>query len=181
MHRFGERTCRLPMLLLLLTFTRTQNSSTILANFKQAFIKNDKYWPRWNLARTKFRHFAAVLLRHVLEGLIQTKPKGYHTFLWGFIVIFQELQLSESQEVPWSLGRWDSQVNFAVAILWGQRRKKRAKTSVQGTSPTWLKGCKSHTPNTNITGDGTKFNFSPTSSCLPVFVLANLHCQLNRI
>lgn len=37
--------------------------------------------------------------------LAEGKPISYHTFPWGFVISFQELQLPESQEVIWSLGR----------------------------------------------------------------------------
>lgn len=101
----------IPLLSLLALIFARRKTSDIFVKLKQAFIKilntdKDGIWSgplpgnfpaEWPLDTCDFYGH---------------NPEAHCTFPWDFVVVFQEPQLSESQDVTWSLGRWSLQVNF---------------------------------------------------------------------
>lgn len=101
----------IPLLSPLALIFAGKKTSSIFIKLKQAFIKilntdKDGIW-----SGPLPGNFPAEWPLDTCDFYGQN-PEAHWTFPWDSVVVFQEPQLSESQDVTWSLGRWGLQVNF---------------------------------------------------------------------
>lgn len=101
----------IPLLSLLALIFAGKKTSSIFIKLKQDFIKilntnKDGIW-----SGPLPGNFPAEWPLDTCDFCGQN-PEAHCTFPWDFVVVFQEPQLSESQDVTWSSGRWGLQVSF---------------------------------------------------------------------
>lgn len=168
--------------------------------------KNKKVPQFWlNLSKLLFK-----MINTDQDGIWSEPPSGNFSAVWPWDTCWQGLHRQNLQATilyhealllfsknynsqnlrklhgPWAGGAYRLTLGLTLWVCCSYF--ERSENSAQGTPPNLtqrlnvLGQARAHSkPSPNFPRDGTKFSLSPTSSCLPVFLSAKLHCQFNRI